>query len=166
MSIEPVLHSFVYSLDYLRAQVADVTEADLVAQPPGSRNHPAWTIGHLTFACQAIGGAIGLAPWLPVEFSQRHGPGSQPLPDAAAYSAKADGLEALSAAQARVTEAASALSAARLEQIFPVESYRPVFPTIRHALAQVLIGHTAYHVGQVALWRHAMGLKPVGRSYE
>jgi hypothetical protein len=28
-----------------------------------------------------------------------------------------------------------------------------VFPTIRHALTQVLAGHTAYHVGQVALWR-------------
>jgi len=46
---------------------------------------------------------------------------------------------------------------AQLDQAFPVESYRPVFPTICHAITQVLISHTANHTGQLSVWRHAMG---------
>ena len=60
-----VVHSFGYCLDYLRDQVKDVADVDMVAQPNGIVNHPAWVIGHLTHACQLLGGAIGLSPWLP-----------------------------------------------------------------------------------------------------
>ena len=49
---------------------------------------------------------------------------------------------------------------------FPDESYREVFPTVRHALTQVLVGHMGYHVGQVAMWRKAMGLSRVRRSFK
>jgi hypothetical protein len=30
----------------------------------------------------------------------------------------------------------------------------------------VLVGHTASHVGQLIVWRRAMGLPPIGRSFE
>ena len=59
MTMKPVLHSFAYCLDFLREQVADVASADMVAQPNGIMNHPAWVIGHLTVTCQKLGGAIG-----------------------------------------------------------------------------------------------------------
>ncbi len=55
MTMKPVLHSFVYCLDFLREQVADVAAADMVAQPNGIMNHPAWVIGHLTYTCQIVG---------------------------------------------------------------------------------------------------------------
>jgi len=42
MTLNPILHSFKYGLDYLREQVADVNETDMVAQPNGILNHPAW----------------------------------------------------------------------------------------------------------------------------
>jgi len=35
-----VIHSFKYCLDFLREQVADVDEADLVAQPERDRESP------------------------------------------------------------------------------------------------------------------------------
>ncbi|HJY31210.1 MAG TPA: hypothetical protein VJ306_24450, partial [Pyrinomonadaceae bacterium] len=66
----------------------------------------------------------------------------------------------------RMTHAVKQLDASQVDQPFPVESYRPVFPTIRHALTQVLIGHTANHIGQLSAWRQAMGLPPMRRGFE
>jgi hypothetical protein len=58
------------------------------------------------------------------------------------------------------------LSEGQLSAPFPDPQYRDVFPTIRHAITQVLVGHTAYHVGQLNLWRRAAGLPRLSRSFE
>jgi hypothetical protein len=164
--MKPVLHSFAYGLDFLREQVADVAPADMVAQPNGMVNHPAWVIGHLTFACQLLGGVVGLPAWLPDDWAGRFGPGSTPAADAGLYEAKENALAILRDAQVRITRAVEGLDDSRLDEPFPDESYRDVFPTVRHALTQVLVGHTANHVGQLSVWRRAMGLPPMGRSFE
>ena len=54
--MKPALHRFAYCLDFLREQVADVAAPDMVAQPNEVMNHPARVIGHLTYACQLLGG--------------------------------------------------------------------------------------------------------------
>ena len=161
-----VLHSFGYSLDYLRELVADVAEGDMVGQPEGIVNHPAWVIGHLTMTCQEIGGVVGVRPWLGEEWRGRFFTGSVPVGDVGAYPTKAEALARLGEAQSRVVRAVEEAPGARLDEPFPDPSYRDVFPTVRHALTQVLVGHTAYHVGQVAVWRRAMGLGAMKRSYE
>ena len=166
MTMNPILHSFAYTLDYLREQVADVAPSDMVAQPNGITNHPAWVIGHLTFVCQLLSGAIGLNPWLPENWATRFGPGSVPDADVGVYESKDEVLRILGEAQSRMTTAIEQLDETRLDEPFPVESYRDVFPTIRHALTQVLIAHAAYHVGQIGVWRKAMGLAPMKRSFE
>src|SRR5215467_4036024 len=140
MTIQPVLHSFAYGLDFLREQVADVADADMVAQPNGIRNHPAWVLGHLAFACQLLGGAVGLKPWLPENWGARFGPESNPVADPNVYEPKDKLLTILRDAQSQLTSAIEKLSDQELDVPFPVESYRYVFPTIRHALTQVLVG--------------------------
>lgn len=65
MTMKTVLQSFAYCLDFLREQVEDVAVAEMVAQPSGIMNHPAWVIGHLTYICQKLGGVIALSEWLP-----------------------------------------------------------------------------------------------------
>lgn len=164
--MKPVLHSFAYCLDYLREQVDDVDEADMVAQPNGIMNHPAWVVGHITHACQMLGGVIGLPEWLPNDWAARYGTGSVPVADAGLYETKSAALAMLGDAQSRVTRAVEKLDDARLDEPFPDESYLDVFPTVRHALTQVLVGHTANHVGQLSVWRRAMGLPPMGRAFE
>jgi hypothetical protein len=166
MTMKPVLHSFAYCLDYLREQVAELTAPDMVAQPNGIMNHPAWVIGHLTHACQLLGGAIGLSPWLPNDWARRFGTGSVPVDDEGLYETKQNALSALRDAQMRITRAVEGLDDSRLDEPFPDESYRDVFPTIRHALTQVLVGHTANHIGQLSAWRRARSLPPMGRSFE
>ena len=161
-----MLQSLAYGLDFLRDQVADVASDDLVAQPNGFPNHPAWVIGHLTFTFQMLGGTIGLAAWLPDGFASTFGPGSVPVGDANLYPPKTDALATLRDGQTRISAAVERIDAVRLAEPFPVEAYRDVFPTIRHALTQVLVGHTAYHVGQVAIWRKARRIGPIARSFE
>ena len=161
-----VLHSFAYALDFLREQVADVPDAEMVAQPNAIANHPAWVIGHLTYTCQMLGGVIGVPEWLADDWANRFGAGSVPVPDPAAYETKEQALAILRDAQSRVARAVERLDDARLDEPFPDPSYLDVFPTIRHALTQVLVGHTSYHVGQLTVWRKAMGLPPLPRSFE
>ncbi len=166
MSMEPVLHSFAYGLDFLREQVADVAPPDMVAQPNGIRNHPAWVIGHLTHTCELLGGVVGVEAWLPEEWAGRYGTGSIPVADAGRYEPKDRALAMLGDAQSRMTRAVEQLDVAQLDRPFPDDAYLAVFPTIRHALTQVLVGHSAYHIGQVGTWRTAMGLTPMKRSFE
>ena len=166
MRMDGVLHSFAYCIDFLAEQVGDVSDADMVAQPNGIANHPAWVIGHLTYICQQIGAVIGVAPWLPHEWAGRFGTGSRPVPDAKLYEPKHKALAILRDAQVRLTRAVEQLAESRLEEPFPEPSYRDVLPSIGHALTQVLVGHSAYHVGQVGTWRRAMGLPALGRAFE
>ena len=162
----PVLHSFAYALDFLREQLADVSPADMVAQPGGVRNHPAWVIGHLTYSCEQLGGVVGLAQWLPEGWAARFGPGSVPVAELGRYETKSEALARLGDAQKRISRAVEVLDDARLDEALPDPAYRVPFPTVRHALTQVMVGHTAYHVGQVTLWRRAMGLPAVGRGFQ
>jgi hypothetical protein len=164
--MKPVLHSFAYSLDYLREQVADINPADMTAQPPGVLNHPAWVVGHITFACHMLGCAIGVEPWLPPNWLQQFSPGSQPIADVSVYGSKEEALAPLRDVQIRLTQAIEQLDDSQLDKAFPDPEYRSVFPTVRHALTQVLVGHTAYHIGQIGVWRKAMGMPPMKRSYE
>lgn len=166
MNMEPVLHSFAYCLDFLREQVADVSEADMTAQPNGIKNHPAWIMGHIAFACQSLGRAIGLPHWLSRDWSTRFGTGSVPVAAADVYGTKEELLAILAETQSRMTEAVKQMDDSQLDQPFPVESYLPVFPTIRHAVTQVLIGHTANHIGQLSVWRRGMNLPPMRRGFE
>jgi hypothetical protein len=166
MTMKPVLHSFAYGLDFLREQVADVSEGDMVKQPNGIVNHPAWTIGHITAATHLLARTIGVPKWLPTEWVQHYRTGSTPVADVGPYDSKSELLSKLHDAQSKIAAAIEEMTDAQLDVPFPAESFRDVFPTIRHALTQVLIGHTAFHVGQVSLWRKAMGLQPMKRSFE
>ena len=166
MSIEPALHSFSYALGYLREQVEDLSREEMVRQPAGVPNHPAWTVGHLVFIAQAIGAVAGLEPWLDEAWAKTFGPGSAPVDDAAAYPGKREMLAALADAEAKLLYAVRGLGDAALDQPFPDPAYLEVFPTVRHAFTQVLVGHTSFHVGQIAVWRRAMGLPGMSRSFE
>ncbi len=166
MSLAPTLHSFAYSLDFLREQVADVAPSSMTAQAGAAVNHPTWVIGHLISTCEQLSLAIGAPAWLPTDWHARYGTGSAPVADASRYESRAQLLDMLREAQARITAAAQGLSDSQLDTPFPDESLLPVFPTLRHAVLHVLVAHTAYHIAQVAAWRKAMNLPRIQRVYE
>lgn len=166
VQIEPILHSFSYSLGYLREQIEDVPQRRMTFQPLGVPNHPAWTIGHLVFIAQAIGEVLGLKPWLDDVWAKTFGPGSEPVADEAVYPEKAELLAALNVVERLLTDSIRDLEDSALDRAFPDAEFEDVFPTVRHALTQVLVGHTSFHIGQISVWRRACSLPPMKRSFE
>jgi uncharacterized damage-inducible protein DinB len=51
---------------------------------------------------------------------------------------------------------------AALAEPLPDERVRELLPTKGHALLQVVAAHTAYHAGQLAVWRRAIGRPAAG----
>jgi uncharacterized damage-inducible protein DinB len=163
--IDEVLNSYRLTLDYLRRLVADVPDQDFCRQPNGVVNHPAWVIGHLTISCQAIGSELGEEGWLPEQWQELFGTGSTPTSDRSAYPSKTALLAALTDSAARVTVRVITLGDAGMSEPLPDERYRSVLPTVGHAVAHILISHTAVHVGQVSVWRRAAGYQPLTESF-
>jgi hypothetical protein len=155
--IDEVLNSFGLTLDYLRRLVADVPDEELSRQPAGAVNHPAWIIGHLVYSCQAIGGELGVAVWLPVDWQQTFGTGSVPHADRPAYPSKIELLAALADGQNRLRERLQSMNDNDLKAPLPDERHRAMFPTLGHAVTHILTSHAAVHVGQASLWRKLAG---------
>jgi uncharacterized damage-inducible protein DinB len=155
-----VLNSLSLHMKTLHELVGDLDDARMTQQPAGVPNHPAWTLGHIAFSFQGIGEEIGLEPWLPADWEKRVGTGSTPVAEAGRYPTKQELLETLADAERRVRERLSAMDEAALNEPLPDERVRQILPTLGHAVLHVLVGHTAAHLGQLAVWRRAMGLPP------
>ena len=166
MDTQPVLHSFAYAIDYLVELLADVPPQQMASQPGGIVNHPAWTIGHLAHTCEQLAAVLGVDAWLPADYALRFGTGSVPRADISVYEPKDAALQVLRDAQSRLTVAVEMQSVSDLAAPFPDPMYEDVFPSVGHALTQVMVGHTAFHVGQVTIWRRAMGLPRLIRGFE
>src|SRR5688572_6553902 len=122
-----VLHSFTYTLNYLREQVADVAAMDMVAQPKGVKNHPAWVIGHLTHSCEMLGGTIGLPPWLPEDWAKCYATGSSPIADAGVYETKERALAMLGDAQSRLRLRSRGWKIRGWMSCFPIRRFSTAF---------------------------------------
>jgi DinB family protein len=155
---DEILNSYALTLRELRTLVTDLDTAQMVYQPAGVPNHPAWIIGHLVQSCEMIGGEIGLQPWLPAHWAEEFAPGSKPVPVIDAYPDKATLLSLLDDGEQRLRHALAAMSDSELARPLPGERYRDVLPTIGHAVLHILAGHTAIHLGQLKVWRRAAGL--------
>jgi len=156
-----LVFSFEHTIAYIENQVSDLSDQDMALQPAGVPNHPAWTLGHIIHSCQAMAGELGVEPWLPGDWESRFGYGSVPAPGVLEPLDKATLLAALAEASRRLRTALSRLDERTLADPLPDEKSHEVFPTKGHALLQVVAVHTAFHAGQLAAWRRAIGRAPV-----
>ncbi len=160
--IEEITASYSATLELIGRSVSDLTPVQWVAQPQGIPNHPAWTVGHLVHSAQAIGGEMGLQPWLPDAWGETFGTGSTPVPQLQAYPRGAELLSALELARGLIQERLGHIGTKALAGPLPDVRYREVLPSLGHAVLHILCGHTSFHAGQVMLWRRAMGLRTEG----
>lgn len=163
--IAEILNSYSLSLRYLRQLVADVPDEMFTDQRSGAVNHPAWVIGHLTYSAEAIGGEIGLAPWLPGDWAPRFGTGSVPTADRQMYPDKAALLDSLSDAEVRLSDRLLSIGDDGMMDPLPDIRHRESFPTIGHAVLHILTSHAAVHIGQLTVWRRVVGYGPLERSF-
>jgi len=160
--IPELVGCFERTLAFIRESVADLSDEDIVLQPPGVPNHAAWTLGHVIYSCQGMAGELGVEPWLPKEWESRFGYGSSPAAVVSQRPSKAALLAALEEASHRLRTALCGMDEAALAEPLPDERLREILPTKGHALLQVVAAHTAFHAGQLAAWRRAIGRQPVG----
>jgi hypothetical protein len=76
--ISELVSSFQRSLAFMRELVVDLSDEEMVLQPPGVPNRAVWTLVPVVYSCQAIVGKLGVAPWLPDDWESRFGHGSSP----------------------------------------------------------------------------------------
>lgn len=150
-----------FNLDRVRALVSDLTPEQMVAQPHGLVNHPAWTLGHLTISADNLAGLLGLDRQAPAGWDKTFPTGGTPpggAPDA--YPPQAELLAALTAQHERNAAAAQQADPALLARPHPNERHRKYFPTIGDIVVFLMTSHEMDHIGQLAAWRRAMGLGP------
>jgi hypothetical protein len=156
--VTKIVHIFEATVKFVEQSVADLSEQQMIKQPKGVPNHGKWTLGHIIFSCQGIAIELDVEPWLPGDWELVYGYGSTPLPDSQQYPKKSELLTMLSDAKSRLCQTLLTLNESTLEKSLPDE----MFSTMGHLLLQVVIAHTAYHAGQLAIWRRAIGKQPVG----
>ena len=148
---------------YIRTVVADLTDEEMILQPPGVPNHAAWTLGHVIHCWQAIAGELGVSSWLPDDWELLFGYGSSPAGVVGSrHSSKATLIASLADASDRLRAALRGADESRLQDQLPDAKSREIFSTTGDALLQIVSAHTAFHAGQLAAWRRAIGRGPVG----
>ena len=157
-----LLFTYRFNLDRGQTLVQDLSAEQMVRQPHGVVNHPAWTLGHLAQASNQLAVALGLESTFPAAWKDALRTGGIPSGDVAAFPPK-DALVAELAAQhervAHVIEAAEpATLNATLAREHPNERTRQRFPTVGDYAVYLLTSHEGGHLGQIAAWRRAMGL--------
>ena len=155
--IAEMLTTFETTLQFTEQSVADLSEEQMVQQPIGVPNHATWTLGHIIHSCQGLAAELGVEPWLPDDWEAVFGYGSTPSADPSLYPRKADMLAVLTDSVDRLRQKLLTMSESALRQSLPDET----MPTMGHLLMQVVIAHTAFHAGQLAMWRRAIGKESV-----
>jgi hypothetical protein len=158
--IQHVTYLYQFNLQFAQTLVKDLSAEQMVGQPNGVINHPAWSLGHLTVSADHLGTFLGLDSVLAEGWDKPFATGGIPSGDVSAYPSKDELLAALTAQHERNTEAVRNADLARFTEPHPDEGSRKYFPTVGDMVVFLMTSHEMDHLGQVAAWRRAMELGP------
>ena len=161
--VQQLTYLYGFNLRVARAMVDDLTPEQMVEQPHGVVNHPAWSLGHLVMVSDWLARLLGLESEVADGWAPVFATGGIPSNDVSRYPSKEELLEALEAQHARSTAAIEATDPAWFDTPNPDEKRRKRFPTLGDQAVFLMTGHEMLHLGQVAAWRRAMGLPPARR---
>ena len=102
---EHALFTYRFNLGHLESLVKDLTDEQMVSQPNGVVNHPAWTLRHLASSSNFLATTLGLESGTPAEWDARAD--GVPSGNASDFPSKDELLAALRAQHERVAEAVS-----------------------------------------------------------
>ena len=156
--LQYLLNSYAMNLKRVGMHVQGLSAEQMVQQPSGVINHPAWTLGHLAATADNLARALGLESTFPDAWRDACKAGGTPSGDAADYPAKEQLLEQLTAQHERVAAAMAAAGEELLAQPHPNPRARRIFATVGDYAVALMTNHEANHLGQLAAWRRAMGL--------
>lgn len=152
---------YALALHYCRLLVKDLDDAKLCVQPAPGVNHPAWIMGHLAVATDYAARLLGDRMICPKEWHKKFGAGSSLSPERGSYPSKDELFAAVESGHARVTRAASQVTAEKLAQPQPGPFFQTELPTVGDLVAHLMTTHPCTHLGQLSTWRRCMGLGSV-----
>ncbi len=88
-------------------------------------------------------------------------PGSEPTGDLSRYPSKAELVETFARADQTSKAAVAAAPDEVLDRPNPIPSLQALFPTMRLLCAGLFTSHDSLHLGQLSVWRRALGLPRV-----
>ena len=161
--VQQLTYLYGFNLRVARAMVDDLTPEQMVEQPHGVVNHPAWSLGHLVMTADGLARLLGLDPEAPEGWATVFATGGIPANDPSLFPAKRELLDALASQHERVGAAVERADPAWFATPNPDEKRRKRFPTVGDAVVFLMTSHEMLHLGQIAAWRRAMGLGPARR---
>ena len=156
--IRHVTYVYQFNLGFAQTLVKDVSPEQIVQQPNGVINHPAWSLGHLVTSADSLATFLGLESQLADGWDKTFATGGTPSGDLSAYPSKEDLLSALASQHERNTKAVQQADPASFTKPHPNENTRKYFPTVGDMVVFLMTAHEMDHLGQIAAWRRAMGL--------
>ena len=150
-----------FLLGFARTLVAEVADERLTEQPLAGVNHPAWILGHLAYSGDGAVGVLGGQKTLTGDWTKRFGAGSKPSSLRADYQSKDELLHVLEERFDCARQMAATATPEKVAGSNPNPRLKEGLPTVRDAVALLLTGHLAFHLGQLSAWRRMIGLAPL-----
>jgi len=147
------------SMEMVKMTLADMTDGELLTRPVAGANHGNWQIGHLIKSEAAIVAMVGgKVVELPEKFGDLYAQSKTNLDGAENFLTKDVLLATFEKVRAAAIEFAQTATPEQFATQSP-EHIRRLAPTVLD-LVQLLIGHTAMHIGQIQVLRRKLG-KPI-----
>jgi hypothetical protein len=156
LEIENTINRFL--LQYARMLVTDIPDERLTEQPLSGVNHPAWILGHLAYSADRGVSLLGGEKALPAAWTPLFGPETTPTNLRSDYPTKGELLERLEKQFERFRHQASSATSEQLAQPSTNPYTKDALPTLKEAIAFLLTGHLAVHLGQLSTWRRMIGM--------
>lgn len=147
-----------FVLAILTRAVRDLEDAHRALEPLPGLKTAGWHVGHLAVTGDFGRKLCGQPPLCPREWRSAFNPGSQPSPNADDYPPMALLIDTVLAVYDDLCATAPRADPSLLALKNPFVPGQESFPTAGDFVAYLLTGHFAYHVGQLKLWRAAVGL--------
>ena len=161
--VQQLTYLYGFNVGVARALVDDLTREQMVEQPHGVVNHPAWSLGHLVMTADGLARLLGLESEVREGWGEVFATGGIPSDDPSRYPSKHELLDALEGQHRRNAAAVERVEPAWFAVPNPNERRRKRFPTVGDVAIFLMTSHEMLHLGQVAAWRRAMGLPPARR---
>ena len=164
MTIESIIAQYDFNLEYAKALVHDLTVDQMTIIPTtGLENHPAFTLGHLVSGSALLVEDLGGEFEMPDKWADlflRKGPGDprKPDPDKGKYPSKELLLGELEDQHNKVKKLLNSLDKKKFSESIEWR-FSSYMPTLLDIIVFMCVNHEAMHLGQLAAWRRAMGLK-------
>ena len=145
---------------YAKALLADVEPDSFARMPMANFNHAAFNYGHLALYPNKMLELIGRTDaQLELPFGDDlYGAGVECVEQDGRYVDMDVTVESFFAAHDSVLAVLPGVDSEVFAQANPVEGFSDMMPRIGDAITFLCCSHTMMHLGQVSMWRRAMGL--------